>query len=94
MHFFPRGRSCLWFSVTCWGSVTGFGQEGKFEPPQLQLCGRRDGQAGLGGSFPLPRPDRRLGKVFPSLRQAGSSKGWAACKLPLGLSFWLESKAN
>lgn len=78
IHFFPRGRSCLWFSVSCWGSITRSGQDGSSQPPQLQLCGRRDGQADWVGCSPFPGQTGVLGKAFPSLRQAAARDGLPA----------------
>lgn len=72
-------------------SNTFLGRRGGLSPLNSScVAGGMGRQAGL---FPHSQARQEAWESF-SLPWAGSSKGWAACKLPLGLSFWLESKAN
>lgn len=87
---FPKRKKVPLVFCDLQGSITCSGQEGRSQPRSSSCVATGMGRQ-PGWVVPLPRPDSRLGKSF-SLPQAGSRKGWAACKL--GLSFWFESKAN
>lgn len=63
--FIQEKETLLRSYMMCWGSVSHSGQEGRFKPPQLWLCGQRDGQEGWVGCSPFPGQRGGLGKLFP-----------------------------